>query len=92
MAATRPGPLREAPAVAPKDTDGHGAQNTMANYRVVLSPDEDDGVIAKCVEISGAISEGDDEEEAVRNVTEAIEGCLDIMGQLRPFNLTIIRE
>lgn len=57
-----------------------------------MRPDEDGGIIARCVEISGAISDGDNEDEAIRNVTEAIEGCLESMGQHEAFDITIIRS
>ena len=46
---------------------------------VVTRPDEiDGGFIAECPEIPGCLSEGATEEEAVRNLREAIELCLEV--------------
>jgi predicted RNase H-like HicB family nuclease len=45
---------------------------------VILTPDEDDGgYVAECPAIPGCISEGDSVEEALANIKEAIEGCLE---------------
>jgi antitoxin HicB len=47
-------------------------------FTVVLSPDaEDGGYVAECPAIPGCISEGDSIEEALANIREAIEGCLE---------------
>ena len=46
---------------------------------VVTRPDEiDGGVIAECPEIPGCLSEGATEEEAIANLREAIEVCLEV--------------
>ena len=41
-------------------------------FHVVLEPQPEGGFTATCVEIPGAISEGDDEAEALDNVADAI--------------------
>ena len=47
-------------------------------FTVILTPDpEDGGFVAECLAIPGCISEGATVEEALRNVKEAIEGCLE---------------
>ena len=47
-------------------------------FTVVLSPDvEDGGYVAECPAIPGCVSEGDSIEEALANIREAIEGCLE---------------
>jgi predicted RNase H-like HicB family nuclease len=47
-------------------------------FTVVLTPDEEDGgFVAECPAIPGCISEGDTVEEALTNIKEAIEGCLE---------------
>lgn len=49
-------------------------------FTVVLSPDpEDGGYVAECPAIPGCISEGDSIEEALVNIREAIEGCLETL-------------
>ncbi len=47
-------------------------------FTVILTPDEEDGgYVAECPAIPGCVSEGDTVEEALGNVKEAIEGCLE---------------
>jgi predicted RNase H-like HicB family nuclease len=47
-------------------------------FTVILTPDEEDGgYVAECPSLPGCISEGATVEEALRNVKEAIEGCLE---------------
>ena len=47
-------------------------------FSVILTPDhEDGGYTAECPAIPGCISEGDTVEEALANIKEAIEGCLE---------------
>ena len=44
---------------------------------VVLTPDEDGGFVVECPLIPGCISQGDTREEALANIREAIELCLE---------------
>ena len=47
-------------------------------FTVVLTPDlEDGGYVAECPAIPGCVSEGETVEEALANIQEAIEGCLE---------------
>lgn len=47
-------------------------------FTVLLTPDEEDGgYVAECPAIPGCVSEGDTVEEALANIKEAIEGCLE---------------
>jgi predicted RNase H-like HicB family nuclease len=49
-------------------------------FTVILTPDtEDGGYVAECPTIPGCISEGDTVEEALANIKEAIQGCLESM-------------
>ncbi len=53
-------------------------------FTVILTPDEEDGgFVAECPAIPGCVSEGDSIEEALRNIQEAIEGCLETMEERR---------
>ena len=47
-------------------------------YTVVLEPQEEGGFTVLCVEIPGAISQGETREEALANIREAIELVLDL--------------
>ena len=47
-------------------------------FTVILTPDADEGgYAAECPAIPGCISEGDTVEQALANIKEAIEGCLE---------------
>ena len=43
---------------------------------VTLNPDETGMIVAECPAIPGCVSEGRTEAEALENIREAIEGCL----------------
>ncbi len=45
----------------------------IMKYTVVLEPQEEGGFTVQCVEIPGAISQGETREEALANIKEAIE-------------------
>lgn len=47
-------------------------------FTVILTPDlEDGGYVAECPAVPGCVSEGATVEEALRNIKEAVEGCLE---------------
>ena len=47
-------------------------------YTVVLEPQKEGGFTVQCVEIPGAISQGETREEALANIKEAIELVLEV--------------
>lgn len=47
-------------------------------FPVILTPDRDEGgYVADCPAIPGCVSQGASVEEAIVNIREAIEGCLE---------------
>ena len=48
------------------------------NYTAVLEPQEEGGFTARCVEIPGAISQGETRKEALAHIREAIELVLEV--------------
>jgi len=46
-------------------------------FRVLLREEADGGYSAQCVELPGAISQGDSREQVISNIREAIEGYLE---------------
>ena len=46
-------------------------------FRVVLTPDEDNWFVAECVDLPGCVSQGKSEQEALKNIKEAIYGYLE---------------
>ena len=52
------------------------------NYKVILEPDETGGYVVICPSIPGCYSQGETIQEALDNIKEAIELCLeDIMAE-----------
>jgi predicted RNase H-like HicB family nuclease len=50
-------------------------------YTIILEKEEEGGYSAQCLELPGAISQGETKEEALRNVEEAIEAVLGVLNQ-----------
>lgn len=51
-------------------------------FTVILTPDrEDGGYVAECPVIPGCVSEGNTLEEALGNIKEAVEGCLESLAE-----------
>ncbi len=48
-------------------------------YTIILEKEEGDGYSAQCLELPGAISQGDSKEEALKNIKEAIEAVLEVL-------------
>ncbi|HEY6478211.1 MAG TPA: type II toxin-antitoxin system HicB family antitoxin [Polyangia bacterium] len=46
-------------------------------FPVVLTPDEDGGFVVECPVIPGCVSQGETRDEALANIREAIELCLE---------------
>ena len=46
-------------------------------FPVVLTPDEAGGFVVECPVIPGCVSQGDTRDEALANIREAIELCLE---------------
>jgi predicted RNase H-like HicB family nuclease len=50
-------------------------------YTVILEPQEEGGYTVRCLELPGAISQGETKEEALANIKEAIELVLEVLSQ-----------
>ncbi|MEI6310560.1 MAG: type II toxin-antitoxin system HicB family antitoxin [bacterium] len=50
-------------------------------FLVTIDRDEDGEYIAECVSIPGCVSQGHTEEEALRNVQEAVRECLEVRAE-----------
>jgi len=50
-------------------------------FIVTMFQDEDGVVIAPCPPIPGCVSQGGTQEEAERNIQEAIRGCLEVRAE-----------
>ena len=48
---------------------------------VTLEPGEDGYIVAECPAVPGCVSQGKTREEALQNIREAIQGCLEVRAQ-----------
>ncbi len=55
---------------------------------VTLFQDEDGVFVAECPSIPGCVSQGKTEEEAMKNIREAIRGCMEVRAE-RGMPLTV---
>jgi len=53
------------------------------NLKVVLQEAEEGGYIVSCPALPGCHSQGDNVEEALKNIKEAIVGCLESLAEER---------
>jgi len=53
----------------------------IMNFKVILQEAEEGGYIVSCPELPGCHSQGDSEEEALKNIREAIVGCLESLAK-----------
>lgn len=61
-------------------------------YTVLIEKNEDDGYTVTVPSLPGCISEGDTWDDAIANITEAIEGYLDVLDELHkpiPVEITV---
>lgn len=50
-------------------------------FKVVVSEGEDDWYVAECPALPGCVSQGKTVEEALENIKDAIEGCLEVLNE-----------
>ena len=50
-------------------------------YTAILEREEEGGYSVQCLELPGAISQGETKEEALKNIKEAIEVVLEVLNQ-----------
>lgn len=72
-----------------KSTNGISAQLTKQVYRVILETDEDNRVVAKCIDFKGVVTDGVNEDEAIKNMYEALDAFLEAQGINKEFNLIV---
>lgn len=53
------------------------AKISQGRFTVILREEEEGGYSVQCLELLGAISQGETKEEALRNIREAIQGYLE---------------
>jgi predicted RNase H-like HicB family nuclease len=53
----------------------------MLNFKVVLEKCPEGGYVISCPAIQGCHSQGETKAEAIRNIMDAIEGCLEVLNE-----------
>lgn len=62
-------------------------------YRVVMKKGQDGWIVIKCLDVQGAVSQGKDKNEALKNIIEAISAILeDIHGEPLEFSVLVLEE
>jgi predicted RNase H-like HicB family nuclease len=49
-------------------------------FKVIISNGEDGWLVVECPSLPGCVSQGSTVEEALENIKDAIQGCLDVLG------------
>jgi len=49
-------------------------------FKVIISNGEDSWLVVECPSLPGCVSQGRTVEEALENIKDAIQGCLDVLG------------
>ena len=51
-------------------------------FKVLISEGEDGWFVVECPSLPGCVSQGRTIEEALENIKDAIQGCLDVLGEI----------
>lgn len=51
-------------------------------FSIIISQGEDGWIIAKCPVLPGCITQGKTKEEALKNIKEAITGCIEVRREI----------
>lgn len=51
-------------------------------FPIIISQGEDGWIIAKCPVLPGCITQGKTKEEALKNIKEAITGCIEVRREM----------
>ena len=60
-------------------------------YKVLISEGEDGWYVVECPSIPGCVSQGKSLEEALENIKDAIQGCLDVLSKIANVNWLYMR-
>ncbi|WEU39819.1 MAG: type II toxin-antitoxin system HicB family antitoxin [Candidatus Odinarchaeum yellowstonii] len=74
-------------------TESEVETNSRDCYQVILKRGFDGWIIAKCIDVRGAVSQGKNVQEALSNIIEAISVILeDTYGEVREFSILVREE
>jgi len=55
---------------------------SFMRFKVLISEGEDGWFVVECPSLPGCVSQGRTIEEALENIKDAIQGCLDVLGEI----------
>jgi predicted RNase H-like HicB family nuclease len=64
--------------------------NRKPSYMIKLSRDEDGRIVVRSPSLQGVVTDGADEQEAIRNALEAINGILEARKMNKEYNITVV--
>lgn len=64
--------------------------NKKPSYMIKLTRDEDGPVVVRSPNLQGVVTDGANEEEAIQNAVEAINGILEAKKIKKEYNITVI--
>jgi len=70
----------------------HPESQLRVSYRVLLEQGMDGWIVAKCLDVKGAISQGKTRDEALRNIVEAVSAILEDTFGEEALEFTIVWE
>ena len=50
-------------------------------YKIIIRPGETSGYIVECPALPGCVSQGKTKQEAIRNIRDAMKGCLAVLNE-----------
>ena len=59
-------------------------------FKVIISNGEDGWLVVECPSLPGCVSQGRTVEEALENIKDAIQGCLDVLGDRYVFSPLLV--
>jgi predicted RNase H-like HicB family nuclease len=69
------------------------SSNTLKeSYRIVLEKDEDGRIVVRSPDLQGVVTDGADENDAIRNAFEAVDSILEARGLTKQYNLILIHK
>jgi predicted RNase H-like HicB family nuclease len=71
---------------------GISGSNRKSSYMIKLSRDEDGRIVVRCPSLQGVVTDGADEQEAIRNALDAINGILEARKMDKEYNITVIHS
>jgi predicted RNase H-like HicB family nuclease len=50
-------------------------------YKIIIKPGEANGYVAECPAIPGCVSQGRTKQETLKNIKDAMNGCLQVLNE-----------